>query len=675
MDKQELSSTHRMRTSRRLGFTLVEIMIIAPIVILFIGAFIALVVNLTGESLRLREKNEATYNVQETLKNIRSEVALATSFQTTTGNLASPQGKNSSTLPFTNTTANEPDTLIMKATATTKSPIDPSRTPVYSGTGACDSKNAVYLYYIVYFVKDGSLFKRTILPQQAACATPWQRGSCEDSVVAANPTICKKSDEKLLDNVASLEIEYYADAASTSPLPDTSATSARNISVAITSTKDVAGQSISYSSTTRITSLNAATGDTTGNAPPAPQVTWTSASTTPYTTTFQWDTSGNATGYDIRYRIDGGLWINGPQNTTATSYDIVATNRKQTVEIEVTALTSAGNYVYGTASRTIPRWQSCTLLNGWQNYGNGYNDAGFTKTKSGIVGLRGLVRAGPLNQSICTLPVGFRPKFSGEKLIFQVPSYNAGVSGWGRVDVLATGEVVAVQGENPWVSLDGVMFAADTSSYSWTNGTWQNGWSNYGAGHATLRSTLDSEGRVLVQGLGTYPGTAGSTVMTNLGASKGSSGGTMHIGAMSNVRGAVNIDANGNIIGRGNATSYQQLQFIYYPPSFGGWSTMTFQNGWSNYGGGWPTLACYKGSDDIVTLKGLIRRTAGSGDGTYITDTPSAGCGTYTDGRLILAAWQAYEEIASVDLLNGSVWARRTGNVWTSLDGVHFIAD
>ena len=64
------------------GFTLVEIIIIAPIVILFIGAFIALVVNLTGESLRLREKNAAAYEVQEALNDIETNVALAGSFHT-----------------------------------------------------------------------------------------------------------------------------------------------------------------------------------------------------------------------------------------------------------------------------------------------------------------------------------------------------------------------------------------------------------------------------------------------------------------------------------------------------------------------------------------------------------------------------------------------------------------
>ena len=49
------------------GFTLVEMMVIAPIVILAIGAFITLIVNLTGEIMSSRGSNMVTYNVQNAL--------------------------------------------------------------------------------------------------------------------------------------------------------------------------------------------------------------------------------------------------------------------------------------------------------------------------------------------------------------------------------------------------------------------------------------------------------------------------------------------------------------------------------------------------------------------------------------------------------------------------------
>lgn len=662
-----------MQTKRTSGFTLIEVMIIAPIVILFIGAFIALVVNLTGESLRLREKNAAAFNVQEALNDMEANVTLATSFQTSTTNVISPQGKNSSATNFTNETAGQSDTLIMKAAATTKNPIDPTRSLIYTGSGACNARNVVYQYYTIYFVSGGSLYKRTILPVQAACAVPWQRGSCEESVVAANPTVCKKSDEKLLENVSAIDIQYFSDASSSTAIPDSEAADANSISINIDLSKSVAGQVLSYTGTSRVTSLNAQASDTVTDTPPEPQVTWTSSSTTPYTTTFQWSSIGNATnGYSIRYRIDGGAWVNGPQNTTATSYDVVTTHRKQTVEAEVTALTSGGNYVYGIASRTIPRWQDCTFQNGWTDYGSGYAPAGFTKTSAGVVGLRGLIKNGSIGSvAACTLPVGFRPS---QRLSFQVGGYEGGTSGAARVDVATDGQVQVVAGETPWVSMSGIVFLASDAGYTWTSAGWLNGWTDWG-GYGTLSRTKDSLGRAYIQGLG-RPGTLTSgTVITNgLTAVGYPPSHFMHMTSRSNVESAVSFASSGAISVRGVGTGFNSLAWSYYPSTFNSWNTLPTDNGWINYASAsYSPSQCYKGADDLVIVRGLIKSGA---NGAFTGSLSDSGCGTHTDGRLILPAWMASNNSARVDLLaSGQLTFSISSPTWTSIDNVRFIAD
>src|SRR6476660_8290032 len=79
------------------GFTLVEVLVISPIIILFIGSFIALLVNLTGESLVARERNLTVHDTQAALDQIQTDIGSATGFLATTAStptLRAPQGVN-----------------------------------------------------------------------------------------------------------------------------------------------------------------------------------------------------------------------------------------------------------------------------------------------------------------------------------------------------------------------------------------------------------------------------------------------------------------------------------------------------------------------------------------------------------------------------------------------------
>ena len=98
-------------------------------------------------------------------------------------------------------------------------------------------------------------------------------------------------------------------------------------------------------------------------------------------------------------------------------------------------------------------WQTPTLLNGWVNYGSGYNPAGYFKDSSGVVHLRGLVKSGGFDVfgGIFTLPIGYRPPGRG---IFAVLTN----SELGGVDVLSNGEVLPRIGNNAWISLEGITF-------------------------------------------------------------------------------------------------------------------------------------------------------------------------------------------------------------------------
>ena len=86
------------------GFTFVEIVVIAPIVILMIGAFIAAVVGMTASVLVSRAQNVLTYNVQDALNRIQQDVKLSTTFLAQSNiNLSSTkQGYDDGTAIFNN---------------------------------------------------------------------------------------------------------------------------------------------------------------------------------------------------------------------------------------------------------------------------------------------------------------------------------------------------------------------------------------------------------------------------------------------------------------------------------------------------------------------------------------------------------------------------------------------
>jgi hypothetical protein len=93
------------------------------------------------------------------------------------------------------------------------------------------------------------------------------------------------------------------------------------------------------------------------------------------------------------------------------------------------------------------------LLNGWANFGGGYNPAGYLLDGLGLVHLRGLIKSGAMQQTAFTLPAGVRP--ANSEFIATV-SANA----FGSVVILSDGSVKPWDGVNTWFSLDGITFKA-----------------------------------------------------------------------------------------------------------------------------------------------------------------------------------------------------------------------
>lgn len=122
--------------------------------------------------------------------------------------------------------------------------------------------------------------------------------------------------------------------------------------------------------------------------------------------------------------------------------------------VDANGLTISG--AIDATSITQDAWTNVSSFsNGWINYGSPFIVARYMKDRQGMVVLSGLVKSGAVQDgpagTIFTLPVGYRP--SGI-CIFTV--HNTGSTT--RLDIYPEGNVVAVNGGNGYLSLEGVAF-------------------------------------------------------------------------------------------------------------------------------------------------------------------------------------------------------------------------
>jgi competence protein ComGC len=672
------------------GFTLIEMLIIAPIVILALGGFIALMVTMVGNVLTTRDQTNMTYESQDTLNRVEDDIRLATQFLTTTGTLSSPQGSNDSTAAFTNSANN---TLILYTLATTKNPADSSRELVYYKNQPYDCTtqkvfNQVAFNKVIYFIKNGSLWRRTIVPTyntnatadaETVCTAPWQQNSCSPGYAPA--TRCQTNDIELMKNVSTLNVEYFSSSSSTTNIGASNAGTATTVKVTVTGSKNTAGHSVATSQSTRATRLNISVD------PPVIiplQFTQNPASQSViYTdTNVQFSATPSLARATLQWErlIPAGSWTPIAGATSSTLTIPTVTTGMSGYQYRVKATTPEdGTITSDPATLTVSIWGKINYLDDFSDYqdpitSTGYPAAAYTKTAAGVVLLRGMVeKATPVSSGdvIGVLPSNARP--SGV-LIFQT-STNSNVAS--RVDVYPNGEIRIITGDAGWTSLEGISFIPTSTSYTRNTLTFANSWNNYtavyGGPWANASYVIDSVGRVNVQGLVTGGVTTNGTQIVNNIPAAARTGLYMHVPAASNSPSLLGIDQNVGIVAKTGTNGFLSLNTMYHPVGYGGWISLPLQNGWQEDGGGFFTTAGYtKGSDNIVRLKGLIRN--GTTTNGIVVATLPAG---YRPSQRTLTAGACNPNVwCRMDVLtNGNVELYLSNSGWTSLDGITFLAE
>ncbi len=690
-----MNSFTKNHTATR-GFTLVEMMVIAPIVILAIGAFITLLVNLTGEIMSSRGSNTVTYNVQGALNRIEEDIKLSSSFLQSNSikfTASNPQGRatgnGTSVTDFTAAgDATTGPALILNSVVTDGNPLSLSSRLIYLANQPNDCSNAAeYIknrpmtMNIIYFVKDNTLWRRVVMPpgydtssNYCGSKAPWQRPSCATSTAHA---YCKANDERLVENVSAsgFVINYFNSASSSTIIAPTSNTllqPATTASISITSKSTIAGREIVGAGTLKASRL-----DTNATAigevivptavPAAPNVSYKVSEG--HRVLFSWPRVAGATQYTVQYNTPATGWVTGEtRDNNNRVYEVTDGWNGENVSIRVIAYNVVGASPQTQVDVTIPVWAPLPLKNGWTDYGNPYTGAAYTKTKSGVIILKGLVKGG--TGTIGTLPDGYQPDRS---IMFAASSNQV----FARLDVTPTGNVNPTVGASPWFSLDGVAYMPAGTSF--TNLAYQNGWTTYDTNWDPASYTLDNQGRVHLRGLiknGTT--TAGTPALTMPAAARApeyTHWSEVATNAMAHVS---YIPASTSVAAKGYTNTFLSVNALYYTSSrvdgtncATQWCTIPLENGWAYYGAPYATPRYTIGSDGIVKLKGLIR----SGTAATIATLPAQYCPKQRQLMTITSA-DAWGRLDIVPQSNGTclLFGGAYNTAWISLDSLQYLA-
>ena len=549
------------------GFTLVEMVVVAPIVILAIGAFLTVIISMTGEVIASRTANTVTFNIQDSLSRIEQDVKLSTDFLATNSialPLANAQGYNDDDTAFTNVGGTSGTALILDMAATITDPSTGDGSFVYRANepNSCESaevfNNTVMNYNVVYFVKDDTLWRRTIMPNDYlstsySCATAWQRPSCSPEYTS---TFCVTEDTKLLEGVtqSNFSIDYFTSPSETTAIADptnqANLDTAQTIEVSIASEQVAAGRTISEAASRKSTRVAVTSGtpvDVSGEVPVVPP-NFSVTLNSPGVFTADWDAATRAQTYTLEYATNSSF--TGSQTIpgiTATSRQVSGLNVGEVYYFRVAGVNQVGQSDW-TAFDSENSTYVNNLIGWWRLNGNAndsspsningtlYNAPTSTTGQSGLA--NGAYQFNGSNQYIfygeqynsVPLPITYsiwvyHNSASGLSSLVMSDGSTAGYLGW-RVQIntnntieasYGTGNATGVANRRSFITSSTVPnnswrhIVAVISSYSnirvYINGVQQSG-SYSGSAASMSTSTSSSPMRIGRYSVGTYIHTA-----------------------------------------------------------------------------------------------------------------------------------------------------------------------
>jgi type II secretory pathway pseudopilin PulG len=196
-----------MRRVGDYGFTLVELLVVAPVMILTIIIMMTYLFNQYGQLTQEGASLRLTTDSQLLTLSIQDDVFFASSFDTTSNPILDDPHEPSGGWNYDT----NPETLIISLPALTKSNRDPDRDPVYVDTVGCEAgtieENSVLHNNVILFAQGTNLYKRTLTAPSnlATCGESYEKQTCPADEATE---ICPK-DILLTDKLETFNIEYF----------------------------------------------------------------------------------------------------------------------------------------------------------------------------------------------------------------------------------------------------------------------------------------------------------------------------------------------------------------------------------------------------------------------------------------------------------------------------------
>lgn len=255
-------------SDKQAGFTLVEIAVIAPIVLLAIIGILALLINLMGNNLAARTEVAIVHDTNAALNTIEDDIRITSAFiPGKDTDFSDPYGSNGSGAAWDYKGSSATSrVLILRAYATTRSPRDSQKQPVYINESGCGANiilsNPALTTNIIYFLQNGSLYRRTLTRTgPSTCAPQFQRQSCPPNLASPN-TICKATDALLVSGVTNFSPSYFASAETPNAIDVYNTTdpnalnAAKTVDVKLEVERRINGKPFKLTRNLRVTKLN-----------------------------------------------------------------------------------------------------------------------------------------------------------------------------------------------------------------------------------------------------------------------------------------------------------------------------------------------------------------------------------------------------------------------------------
>ncbi len=190
------------------GFTLMEILIMSPVVFITVIVLVSYLFSQYGQLTQQGSLINLQVEAQNATFSMQDDIFFARAFNTTiNGNLVDPFQPNGGWTYNSN-----PPRLIISTVATTAHHRSPDRKPVYINTYGCSpqdtlEKNDELYNNVIYFVSGTTLYKRILTAPSgmATCGTSYVKQTCPQ----ANANNACPADRILTDRLQSMAITYY----------------------------------------------------------------------------------------------------------------------------------------------------------------------------------------------------------------------------------------------------------------------------------------------------------------------------------------------------------------------------------------------------------------------------------------------------------------------------------